>query len=115
MASIIVNNAISHSVKPDLFGFMALPLIDSDNHLRASVALENLLEEALAKPFSKAEKKQKFKIIKDCEDMGLSGKIDVFPHPTIQQMTIVRAQVRWGSFFVGKSMSMEYLRTRTKP
>lgn len=98
-----------------LWSVNAIPLFPSDNHLRASIALENLMENELAKPFVKMNDKVKFKPIKGYEDMKLLGRVHIFPHPDFENMSVIRAQVRWGSLLLPKSMSLEYLRVRTKP
>ena len=53
--------------------------------------------------------------IKGYEDLGLGGKIESFPHPKLEGMVMVRAQVRWGMFPFSKVLTMEHLRTRSKP
>lgn len=98
-----------------LWSVKAIPLFPSDNHLRASIALENLMENELAKPFVKMNDKVKFKPIKGYEDMKLLGRVRIFPHPAFENMSVIRAQVRWGNLLLPKSMSLEYLRVRTKP
>ncbi len=98
-----------------LWSIKAIPMFESDVHLRASVALENLLEEALSRPFSKMMPKSLFQPVKGCEDLGLQGKIEIFPHPVLDGLVMVRAQVRWGWFPFSKTLVMEHLRTRNKP
>lgn len=98
-----------------LWSVKAIPLFPSDNHLRASVALENLMENSLSKPYTKVFDNTKFLPIKGYEDMKLTGRVTIIPHPTIKNMSIVRAQVRWGSVLLAKTMSMEYLQTRIRP
>ncbi len=97
-----------------LWSIKAVPLFESDSHLRASVALENLMEKALSRPFERSYSGA-FEPVKGCEDMGLQGRIEVVLHPEMTSCALVRAQVRWGVFPLGKSLSLEYLRARTKP
>ncbi|MEW6710446.1 MAG: hypothetical protein AB1403_11540 [Candidatus Riflebacteria bacterium] len=98
-----------------LWSIKAIPMVESDVHLRASVELENLLEEALSRPFERISSKNSFKPVKGCEDLGLAGKIENFPHPDFEGMVMTRAQVRWGWFPFTKTLTMEHLRTRNKP
>lgn len=98
-----------------LWSIKAIPMVESDVHLRASVELENLLESALSRPFEKMSARSAFKPIKDCEDIGLSGKVESFPHPDYDGMVMTRAQVRWGWFLFSKTMTLEHLRARNKP
>jgi hypothetical protein len=98
-----------------LWSIKAIPLFESDVHLRASVALENLLENALSKPFEKMSPRTTFKPLKGFEDLGLTGKVESFPHPEFNGMVMTRAQVRWGWFPFSKTMTIEHLRTRNKP
>lgn len=98
-----------------LWSIKALPMFESDVHMRASVELENLLEDALSKPFEKMSAKASYKPVKGCEDLGLTGKVESFPHPDFSGMVLIRAQVRWGWFPFTKTLTMENLRTRTKP
>lgn len=98
-----------------LWSVKALPLFESDVHLRASVAVENLMEEAISRPYERIGDRSSFKPIAGCEDIGLSGKIEVFPHPEFTESVMVRAQVRWGMFPLSKTLNLEYLRARTRP
>lgn len=100
-----------------LWSIKAMPMFASDVHLRASVELENLLEEALARPFEKMSARSSFQAIKGCEDIGLTGKTEIFPHPdpVFAGMIMTRAQVRWGWFPFTKTLTMEHLHTRNKP
>jgi hypothetical protein len=97
-----------------LWSVKAVPVFETDSHLRAAVALENLMEKALSRPFERSFSGG-YEPVQGCEDMGLHGKIEVFPHPEITSCSLVRAQVRWGSFPLAKTLSLEYLRARTKP
>lgn len=98
-----------------LWSVKALPLFESDVHIRASVALENLMEEALSRPFERTGTRSVFKPVIGCEDIGLSGRVEVFPHPEIPANVMIRTQVRWGFFPFTKTLSLEYLRARTRP
>jgi hypothetical protein len=98
-----------------LWSIKAIPLFESDVHLRASVALENLMEEALTKPFSKTKPREPYKPVAGEEDIGLSGRIAVKPHPKLDNMTLIRAQVAWGNFPFRRTMSLEAVRTRLRP
>ncbi len=97
-----------------LWSIKALPLFESDGHLRASVALENLMESALGRPFERSFSSN-FEPVKGCEDMELLGKVEVLPHPDFPANVLVRAQVRWGMFPLTKSLNLECLRARTRP
>lgn len=98
-----------------LWSIKAIPIFESDTHLRASVALENLMEEALSRPYERSSSRDSFKPVKGCEDIGLHGRIETFPHPEIPANVMIRATIRWGMFPLGKSLSLEYLQARTKP
>ncbi len=98
-----------------LWSIKAIPMFESDVHLRASVELENLMEEAMSRPFEKMSFRPQFKPVKGCEDLGLTGKVESFPHPEFEGMFLTRAQVRWGWFPFTKTLTMEHLRTRNKP
>lgn len=97
-----------------LWTVKAIPLFESDGHLRASVALENLMEVALSRPFERSFSSS-FEPVKGCEDMDLMGKVEVLPHPDFPANVLVRAQVRWGMFPLTKILNLEYLRARTRP
>jgi hypothetical protein len=98
-----------------LWSVKALPMFESDTYLRASVELENLLEEALSKPFEKISPKKNFTPIKRYVGLNLSGRVESFPHPHFDGMIMLRAQVRWGWFPFTKTLTLEHLRVRTKP
>ena len=98
-----------------LWSIKAIPLIDSDTHLRASVALENLMEGALGRSFEASGYSEDFKPINGYEDIQLRGKIEALPQPNFPDCLLVRAQVRWGSFPFSKTISLEYLKSRTRP
>lgn len=97
-----------------LWSIKALPVFESDTHLRASVALENLMEEAMSRPFERSLSTP-FEAVKGCEDIDLSGRVEILPHPDFPANVLVRAQVRWGMFPLNKTLSLEYLRARSKP
>lgn len=98
-----------------LWSIKAIPVFDSDTHLRASVALENLMEETLSRPYERTSGRSSFKPIKGCEDIGLYGRSEIFPHPEMPANVMIRVTVRWGMFPLGKSLSLEYLQARTRP
>jgi hypothetical protein len=97
-----------------LYSVKAIPIFDSDTHLRASVALENLMEEALCRPYEFSIADSKFVPIKGYEDLNLMGKIDISPHPIYNSNVLIKAQVMWGSFPLQKNLSLEYIGARTK-
>jgi hypothetical protein len=97
-----------------LWSVKALPLFESDGHLRASVALENLMESALSRPFERSYTSG-FEPVKGCEDLDLMGRIEVLVHPDFPASVLVRAQVRWGMFPLVKSLNLECLKARTRP
>jgi hypothetical protein len=98
-----------------LWSIKAVPLFESDTHQRAAIALENIMEEALTKPFKKMDEKSSFQKIAGCEDIGLVGKIELFPHPDYERLILLRGQVSWGGFPFSKTLTLEYLKTRTRP
>ncbi|MBU1108732.1 MAG: hypothetical protein KKB51_18800 [Candidatus Riflebacteria bacterium] len=98
-----------------LWSIKALPLFETDTHLRASVALENLMEEALCRPYDRASSKSSFQPVKGGEDINLYGRVEVFLHPDMPANIMIRSTVRWGMFPFSKSLSLEYLRARTRP
>ena len=93
-----------------LYSIKAIPLFESDVHLRASIALENIMEDALSKPLEISD--DKFKQIPGYEDLELFGKIEIIPHPELKSNVIVKGQVKWGSFPFNKSLSLEYIGCR---
>jgi hypothetical protein len=93
-----------------LYSIKAIPLFESDVHLRASIALENIMEDALSKPLEISD--DKFKQIPGYEDLELFGKIEIIPHPELNSNVIVKGQVKWGSFPFNKSLSLEYIGCR---
>jgi hypothetical protein len=93
-----------------LYSIKAIPLFESDVHLRASIALENLMEDALSKPLEISD--DKFKQIPGYEDLQLLGKVEIIPHPELNANVIVRGQVTWGSFPFNKALSLEYVGCR---
>ncbi|HNX75447.1 MAG TPA: hypothetical protein PLM07_02270 [Candidatus Rifleibacterium sp.] len=97
-----------------LWSVKALPLFDSDSHLRAAVALENLMETALSRPFERSFNSG-FEPVKGCEDLDMLGKIEIATHPDFPANVLVRAQVRWGMFPLSKNLYLECLRARTRP
>lgn len=98
-----------------LWSIKAIPLVDSDTYLRASAALENLMEEALERSYECDSPNEGFKPIAGCEDIGLTGKVEVIPHPEFAQCKLIRTQVKWGSFPMSKTLTLEYLKARTRP
>ncbi len=95
-----------------LYSIKAIPLFDSDIHLRASVALENLMEDALSKPLTISE--SKFTMVTGYEDIKLLGKVEILPHPQLNSNVIVKGQVKWGNFPFQKSLNLEYIGRRAK-
>lgn len=98
-----------------LWSIKAIPLFESDVHLRATVALENLMEEAMSRPFEPGGSKSSFVAVKGCEDIRLMGRSEITPHPDYPGNLLIRTQVRWGYFPFSKTLSLEYLRARTRP
>jgi hypothetical protein len=98
-----------------LWSIKAIPVFETDTHLRAAVALENLMEDALSRPYERVGSRSAFTPIVGCEDIGLQGRIERFPHPEYPDNVMVRASVRWGMFPIGKSLSLEFLQARTRP
>ncbi len=98
-----------------LWSVKAIPLVNSDTHLRASVALENLMESALERSFEASGYTEGFKALPGYEDIKLTGKIEAIPLPKFPDCLLVRAQVRWGSYPFSKTISLEYLKSRTRP
>ncbi len=97
-----------------LWSIKAIPVFESDAHLRASVALENIMEGALSRPFERSYSSP-FEPVAGCEDLGLVGRVEILPHPEFTANVLIRAQVRWGMFPLTKNLSLEYLRARTRP
>jgi hypothetical protein len=97
-----------------LWSIKAIPMVDSDVHLRASVALENIMEEYLSGKFEKISPDRSYMPIKGYEDIGLQGKVVSYPHPDFKGLILTRAQVRWGWFPFSKSLTLEHLRMRNK-
>ena len=98
-----------------LWTIKAIPVFETDTHLRASVALENLMEEALTRPFDRVGGRSQLQSIKGCEDIGLLGKVERFIPVDLPEHVMLRATVRWGMFPLRKSLSLEYLQARTRP
>ena len=98
-----------------LWSIKAIPLVNSDTHLRASVALENLMESALERSYEASGYTEGFKPIPGYEDIQLNGKIEAVPQPDFPDCLLVRAQVKWGGFPFTKTISLEYLKSRTRP
>ncbi len=98
-----------------LWSVKAIPFVNSDTHLRASVALENLMESALERSFEASGYTEGYKVLPGYEDIPLSGKIEAIPQEKFPDCLLVRAQVKWGSYPFSKTISLEYLKTRTRP
>jgi len=96
-----------------LWSIQAIPLIESDMHQKASIALENLMEEALASPFMESQPSSQFAPISG-DNPNLEGKVEIMPHPDIPGLTLVRATVRWGILFLKKNLMIEAAITRTR-
>ena len=98
-----------------LWSVKAIPLVNSDTHLRASAALENLMESALERYFEVSGYTEGFKALPGYEDIQLTGKIEAVPVAKFPDCLLIRAQVRWGSYPFSKTISLEYLKSRTRP
>lgn len=98
-----------------LWSIKAIPLVNSDTHLRASVALENLMESALERSFEVTGYTENFKPLAGYEDIQLSGKIEAIPVKEFPDCLLLRAQVKWGGFPFDKTLSLEYLKSRARP
>ncbi|NLI79643.1 MAG: hypothetical protein GX442_24765 [Candidatus Riflebacteria bacterium] len=98
-----------------LWSIQALPMVDTDSHQRAAVALGNLMAEALARPGAGTLPNQPFVPIPGGEDLSLEGSIEYQPHLEIPNLTLVRAQVRWGVSVFRKYLTLETLVGRTRP
>lgn len=98
-----------------LWSIKAIPFVNSDTHLRASVALENLMEAALERSFEASGYTEGFKPLNGYEDIELNGKVEALPHQDFPDSLLLRAQVRWGSFPFSKTLTLEYLKSRTRP
>ena len=97
-----------------LWSIKAIPLIDSDTHLRASVALENLMESSLERPFEPGGHSENFKSLPGYEDIGLMGRVEAVPHQAYPNCLLLRGQVKWGSFPFTKTITLEYLKARAR-
>ena len=62
-----------------LWSIKAIPLVNSDTHLRASVALENLMESALERSFEASGYSENYKPLSGYEDISLMGKVEALP------------------------------------
>lgn len=98
-----------------LWSIKAIPLINSDTHIKASVALENMMEAALERSFESSGYTEEFKPLKGYEDIQLKGRIEAVPMPQYPDCLLLRAQVRWGNFPFSKTISLEYLKSRARP
>ncbi len=98
-----------------LWSIKAIPLVESDTHLKASVALENLMEGALERSFEPSGYTENFKPLAGYEDIGLTGKIEAVPQKDCPDCLLVRSQVKWGSYPFSKTLTLEYLKARTRP
>lgn len=98
-----------------LWSIRAIPMVDTDSHQRAAVALGNLMAEALARPSTGSLPDQPFTPIPGGEDLSLEGSIQFQPHLERPNLTLVRAQVRWGVSVFRKYLTLETLVGRTRP
>ncbi|MBF0546771.1 MAG: hypothetical protein HQM08_20155 [Candidatus Riflebacteria bacterium] len=92
-----------------------VPLFFSDSHRQAAMAVENLLSEALSKPFIEIMPKTEFHPISFPGDTPFEGKVEAFPHPNLPDITVVRAQVQWGMLFFRKQVVLEAMVSQTRP
>ena len=98
-----------------LWTIRAIPMVDTDSHQRAAVALGNLMAEALSRPGAGTLPDQPFTAIPGGEDLSLEGSIEYQPHLDLPNLTLVRAQVRWGVSVFRKYLALETLVGRTRP
>jgi hypothetical protein len=98
-----------------LMTIQAVPLIKSDTHQRAAIALENLMAKAQSLPYAESAAGNRFAPLPGGEDMGLEGMIEVMPHPNFLGMMLVRAHVRWGEAIWYKSLVLETAITQVRP
>lgn len=88
--------------------------MDSDTHIRAAMALENLMEEAMSLPFDTLEQiSGVYRNIEESEPLNLKGKIILSRFDS--DIYVLRAQVRWGAFPFIKTLTLERLWTKRKP
>lgn len=73
------------------------------------------MEEALERSYECASPSEGFKPLKGYEDIGLTGKVEVIPHPQYASCLLVRSQVKWGGFPFSKTLTLEYLKSRNRP
>jgi len=98
-----------------LFSVQVVPLFASDTHRRAAACLDNLLAEAMARPWADLLPTTPFVPIASGSDFGLEGRVEVGPHPDLDGLTVIRAQVRWGWLFLRKTLSLEAAVSQTRP
>ncbi len=98
-----------------LYHIQAIPILDSDRYQKAAVALTTILEEALALPFPDSPPPAIFKIIPGFEEEGITGCVEILPHPDYKGMMLYRAHVKWGMFFLRKTLTLEAMTSRSKP
>lgn len=93
---------------PIVFLYMAkaLPVADKEISLKASFALQNLMEKALAgshKPKTSAS----FVPLKGFESLGLEGKTNIVAHPEYKDLVIIKTSVKWLKGSVVKVLNLE--------
>ena len=98
-----------------LWSIDAVPLMDSNVHQKAAVAVANLLEEARSRPFTLTPPETDFVPIMGYENEGLSGRVTFSPHPRQPGLWVLDAQVRWGMFPFRKTLELESIVARTRP
>ena len=94
----------------------AVPLIDSDTHFRASIALENLMEESMSMPFDYLlTLPDEYKPFEDASDISMKHKVVLIPHSFIENTYLLQASVSWGKSPFIKELHLEKLWTKRKP
>ncbi|MBF0409820.1 MAG: hypothetical protein HQM10_20935 [Candidatus Riflebacteria bacterium] len=98
-----------------LWSVQAVPLFLSDGHRQAAMAVENLLAEALSRPYSEIMASSEYKPLPNTGDISFEGKVTAVPHPNLPGMVLIRAHVRWGILFIYKSVCLEAAISQTRP
>ena len=96
-----------------LYSIRAIPVFQSDTHIRAGNALRNIMEKALSEPHIEMKPTPELKPITGYEDIDLVGRVEVLPHPRLRGLTLYRAQVNWGVWFFRKSIYLEAVKSRS--
>lgn len=84
----------------------SFPVNDKTIALRASYALQNIMEKALAGSHKPTENTN-FEPIKGFEELGLESKTDIFMHPDYKNQVIIKAYVKWGEGIFTKIIDLE--------